>query len=328
MALPDFFVIGAPKAGTTALHAALAPHPQLFMSRVKEPRHFLTDGVPPPSRGGPGDAQTYQEYVWRRRDYEALFAAAPAGALKGESSPFYLWSRDAHRRIRRAVPDAKLIAMLRDPVERAHSNWSHLWSAGLEPYADFCEACAREPDRIEAGWAPFWRYVDLGKYGEQLQALLEVFPREQLLVLRYRDMRDRPGPTLDRVCEFLGVQTGQLQTVPHENIRTHVQSTPVTRAIQAGLRGGAQVGHLFPLALRRAVRGPFLHLLHRRVNPRPRLSADDRATVLRYFMDDLRLLHEVTGDDYSDWLSANAGGKGALLAERLDGGLAEGVMGR
>ena len=103
MALPDFFVAGAPKAGTTALHAALARHPALHMSAVKEPKFFLTDG-PPPAQGGPGDAKTYREHVWRRADYEALFAAAPPGTLRGESTPFYLYSHDAQRRIRGARP--------------------------------------------------------------------------------------------------------------------------------------------------------------------------------------------------------------------------------
>ena len=85
MPLPDFFVIGAPKAGTTALHVALARHPRLFMSRVKEPKHFLTDG-PPPTGGGPGDAKTFGEYVWRRGDYERLFDAAPAAASPRRST--------------------------------------------------------------------------------------------------------------------------------------------------------------------------------------------------------------------------------------------------
>ena len=79
MALPDFFVAGAPKAGTTAVHVALARHPSLYMSAVKEPKFFLTDG-PPPTRGGPGDVQTYREHVWRRDDYEALF---DLGARRG-----------------------------------------------------------------------------------------------------------------------------------------------------------------------------------------------------------------------------------------------------
>ena len=83
MALPDFFISGAPKAGTTAVHVALARHPSLYMSAVKEPKFFLTDG-PPPAKGGPGDVQTYREHVWRRDDYEALFDQAPAGALRGE----------------------------------------------------------------------------------------------------------------------------------------------------------------------------------------------------------------------------------------------------
>src|ERR1700735_4374589 len=90
MSMPDFLVIGAPKAGTTALHGALARHPGLYLSAVKEPKFFLTDG-PPPDRGGPGDVQTYREHVWRREDYAALFSAAPAGALCGESTPFYLY---------------------------------------------------------------------------------------------------------------------------------------------------------------------------------------------------------------------------------------------
>ena len=83
MALTNFFVVGAPKAGTTALHKALARHPQLFMSPVKEPKFFLCDG-PPPNQGGPGDAHSYREWIWRPDDYERLFAAAPAGALRGE----------------------------------------------------------------------------------------------------------------------------------------------------------------------------------------------------------------------------------------------------
>ena len=105
MALPDFFVIGAPKAGTTALHVALAQHPQTFMSHVKKPQFFMCDG-PAPTQGGPGDAKSFRERVWRREEYETLFADAPAGALRGESTPFYLYDTDAQRRLHAAVPDA------------------------------------------------------------------------------------------------------------------------------------------------------------------------------------------------------------------------------
>ena len=90
--MPDFLVIGAPKAGTTALLAVLSEHPGLYLPAIKEPKFFLTDG-PPPTKGGPGDTLIYREHVWRRADYEALFAPAPAGTLRGESTPLYLYDR-------------------------------------------------------------------------------------------------------------------------------------------------------------------------------------------------------------------------------------------
>src|ERR1700721_2434582 len=150
MALPDFLVIGAPKAGSTALHAALAQHPGLYMSTVKEPKFFLTDG-PPPARGGAGGGQNPPAHVGGA-GYEGLFAPAPPGALRGEATPLYLHDPEAMKRIHALVPQAKLIAVLRDPVERAHSNWTHLRSAGLEPIDDFVAAGAGEPNRAAAGW--------------------------------------------------------------------------------------------------------------------------------------------------------------------------------
>ena len=267
MALPDFFVIGAPKAGTTALHAALAAHPGLFMSPIKEPKFFLTDGPPPARGGGPGDVQTYREHVWRRTDYEALFAGAPAGALRGESTPFYLYDRAAQRRIGELIPHAKMIVILRDPVERAHSNWTHLWSAGLEPVGDFVRACAEEDARVAAGWAPFWHYTRLGRYAEQLEHLFLRFPREQVFILRYRALLDTPALALDDICKFLGVHPGIIDHMPRENVTAQpVRLGHPPGRVQAGPRRGrgraapaGRGGHLpvpVPGALPAAERGP------------------------------------------------------------------------
>ena len=114
------------------------------------------------------------------------------------------------------------MAVLRDPVERAHSNWAHLRGAGLEPGADFATALDREPQRIAAGWAHFWHYAALGRYGEQLDHLYGLFPREQVLLIRYRELRDAPVETADRVCRFLGVETGLIEGVPRRNVRSDV----------------------------------------------------------------------------------------------------------
>ena len=189
---PDFLVIGAPKAGTTALHAALAQHPDVFVTSPKEPKYWLCDDAPPPAWRGPGDKHSQQEWIWRADRYFPLFEPAAAHQVRGESTPFYLWSRGAHRRIGESLPDVRLIAVVRDPVDRAYSNWMHLWSDGLEPEADFATAFERQDERVRAGWAPFWRYRELGMYGEQLAHLHRHVDPEQILVVRYRDLIDEP----------------------------------------------------------------------------------------------------------------------------------------
>ncbi|GAA3336467.1 hypothetical protein GCM10020358_08740 [Amorphoplanes nipponensis] len=305
MPLPDFLIAGVPKAGTTALHAALVRHPQLYLAKVKEPKFFLSDGRPPTS-GGPGDVQTYQEHVWRRADYEALFAPAPPGAVRGEATPFYLYDLAAHERIRALVPDAKLILLLRDPVDRAHSNWTHLWNAGLEPEADFLTACRAEEQRRARGWAPFWHYVGLGLYGRQVQHLFTVFPREQVLLLRYRELKDAPAATLERVCDFLGVPAGGLREIPRENVNRHVvEDTGVNRVLRALLRAGGHFGHRFPVPVRLAARGPILTVLHRKRGSRPVTTPRERAALLPSFAEDIALLQDVTGERYDDWLSVD-----------------------
>ncbi|GIM93984.1 sulfotransferase family protein [Paractinoplanes toevensis] len=305
MPLPDFLIAGVPKAGTTALHAALQPHPSLFLSAVKEPKFFLSDG-PPPRHGGPGDVQTYQEHVWRREDYEALFAPAPAGALRGEATPFYLYDEKAHERIAALIPDAKIILLLRDPVDRAHSNWTHLWIAGLEPEADFLAACRAEESRIAAGWADFWHYTRQGLYGRQLANLYQHFPREQVLVLRYRELKDDPAVTLDRVCAFLGVETGVLSAIPKENVNRHVvEDNRVNGVLRWLLRSGGEFGHRLPVPVRLAARGPLLTLLHRKQGTRPVTTPAERAELLPLFAEDIALLQDVTGASYDDWLSVD-----------------------
>jgi len=315
MALPDFFIAGAPKAGTTALHAALARHPSLYMSAVKEPKFFLTDG-PPPARGGPGDVQTYREHVWQRDDYEALFARAPAGALRGESTPFYLYNREAQRRIRALIPDARLIVILRDPVERAHSNWTHLWSAGLDPVDDFVLACGEEQRRIEAGWADFWHYTALGRYGEQLEHLYTVFPREQVFVLRYRALVESPALVLDRIRAFLGVAAGVLTELPRENVTAHPQHSFRHRAVSKALRASTAMSNVLPGAA--TLTGSLEGILQRDSRPRQPLTWEQRQALLPRFEADIRLLEVMTGEDFSDWLLPR-GDSGGLVGARPAG---------
>ncbi len=302
MALPDFLVIGVPKAGTTALHAALTRHPGLYMSPVKEPKFFLTDG-PPPTKGGPGDALTYREHIWQRDRYEALFDAAPVGTLRGESTPLYLYDQAAMRRIQGLIPAARLIVIVRDPVERAHSNWTHLWSAGLEPVGDFVRACAEEERRIAAGWASFWHYTGLGKYGRQLEYAFSLFPRDQVLVLRYRLLVDSPAATLDQICAFLGVQTGVLTEIPRENVTAHPERTLAHQTLSLGMRASDALGRLLPGRTATRATHQLERLLQRGRRKRQPLSWQQRQALLPKFEDDIKLLENLLGENFGDWLA-------------------------
>ena len=241
--MPDFLVIGAPKAGTTALHAALSEHPGL-----------------------------------------------------------YLYDRAALRRIRQALPGARLVVIVRDPVERAHSNWTHLWSAGLEPVGDFVLACGEEERRIAAGWASFWHYTGLGRYGEQLRYLFTLFPREQVLVLRYRLLVDEPAQTLDRICAFLGVQEGVLTEIPRQNVTSHPEPTLGHRAVSVAQRAGSAIGTRIPGLTAATLTAPLERFLQQNGGSRQPLSWEQRQEVLPYFEDDIRLLERITEAYFGDWL--------------------------
>jgi hypothetical protein len=311
MALPDFFLLGAPKAGTTALHAALAQHPQLYLSPVKEPKFYLCDGRPPRGFGqrGPGDAHSAREWIWRRNRYEALFDAAPAGALRGESTPFYLYDHAAQQRIQADVPAAKLLVVLRDPVDRAYSNWMHLWSDGLEPIDDFATAWAAEDRRVAAGWAPFWHYRRLGLYGEQLRGLIDRFGREQVHVLRYRDLVETPVQALDAVCAFLGVATGVIAGARRANSHAYVPPSPRATALARTLRAGAALGAYAPPQIWRRLSRPLLATLQRDHARRPVLDPDLRLRLVEVYREDNALLGELTGRSFVDWMGTTSRGQ-------------------
>jgi hypothetical protein len=301
---PDALIVGAPKTGTSALHAALAMHPSVHASAVKEPKYYLCGDAPPPAYCGPGDAHSQQEWVWRRREYEALFAGAPADSVRLESTPFYLYSPDARRRIAEELPNAKLVVVVRDPIDRAYSNWTHLWADGLEPEPDFVTAWRAEDRRIEAGWAPFWHYRRMGRYGEQLSDLFQRVDRDRVLVLRYWQLVSAPVATLDRVATFLGVAPGLVNTVPPDNLRGFVVPGPRTTVLGGVIRAGARAAaHVPPKVWRQASR-PLVSLLqHGGPERRPRLDAEQRAALLDDCADDIALLEDVLGESFEDWRS-------------------------
>jgi hypothetical protein len=306
---PDALIIGAPKAGTSALHAALARHPEVFASPIKEPKYYMCTDAPPPAYCGPGDAHSQQEWIWRADDYAALFAGASPGALRLESTPFYLYLPHARRRLAEELPQARFVVVVRDPVDRAYSNWMHLWVDGLEPDGDFRTAFRAEDTRIAAGWAPFWHYRRMGRYGEQLADLFARVGRERVLVLRYRHLVEAPGATLDRVCAFLGISTGRIDAVPHDNSRPFVRPGPRAALLGRLIRAGAGAGsYVRPEVWRQAAKPFHGALQFGQPAQRPRLSSEVRAELIADFTDDIALLEDLLGESFADWRSPEARG--------------------
>jgi hypothetical protein len=204
--VPDFFIVGHHKSGTSALYEMLKAHPQIFMSTPKEPRFMASDMRErfrqPKERPHP---QTLEEYL-------ALFENAAPQMRAGEASATYLWSRTAAQRIAELQPAARIIAILREPASFLHSLHITYLRAHVETEKDLRKALALEQSRREGRHIPrrshlpqLLFYSEHVRYVEQLRRYHESFPPEQVLVLIYDDFRDDNAATLGRVLRFLDV---------------------------------------------------------------------------------------------------------------------------
>ena len=209
--VPDFFIVGHPKCGTTALHWMLTRHPQVYMPGLKEPRFLASDLR---DRFHIPATATIPDTL---EDYLALFGPAKAGQLVGEASPTYLSSRTAAAAIADLQPDARIIAILREPASFLRSLHLQFVQAHVESEKDLRKALALEEARRAGKRVPrlshrpdVLLYSDHLRYVEQLRRYHEVFPPEQVLVLIYDDFRDDNDATVRSVLRFLDLD----DTVP------------------------------------------------------------------------------------------------------------------
>ena len=218
--LPDFLILGAQKAGTTALYAYLRWHPGITGPSWKEVSYF--------------DRHYRRGASW----YRGHFPIGAGDRLVGEASPGYLFHPLAPERVRTTVPEAKLIALLRDPVDRALSHYHHEVALGREPLS-FEEAIDAEPERTrgeehrmvgEPGYFShaWWDYTYLarGRYAEQLERWLAVFPPEQLFVVASEELASDSGQTYSRVLEFLGAPRHELGSYPRVYQQEYAELRP------------------------------------------------------------------------------------------------------
>lgn len=308
MPLPNFILFGAPKAGTTALHQALDQHPEVWMSQNKEPAFFSS---PPPhgendkgwqAETDPTGDRFRRTVVNDPEKYLALFDGVTDEKAIGEATITYLRSFIACRRLSRLLPDVKLVAVLRQPAERAWSNYWYLVQGGLEPAPTFEAALADEPRRIKAGWDTMTHHKEWGYYGRQLAKYYEHFPRENFKIFLYDNWRSDPQRVLRELFEFIGVVADFEPTIPRAN-RTLI---PRNRALADWVRAhppahgdmGSRVARL-----RRAFVG-MASRLNALTNqaPAPKMNAATRARLTAEFRPDILQLQDLLGRDLSGWL--------------------------
>lgn len=255
--LPNFLVIGATRAGSTALHHYLQPHPEVFLASRKEIRYF--------------NVNFDHGLDW----YREHFAGVVGERAIGEATPSYLYRADAIERIATVLPEVRLIALLRHPVERAYSHYWMNRRMGREDRS-FDRAVADEeatpspaPTSGGEGTVAPYHYLGPGHYLSQLQFVGRHFRRDQLLMVLFDDLRQSPGSTYGSVCRFLDVDDSFVPANLGQplNVATDFRSLALRR-VSRSFRGRAKpIGRVLGKLNQRAVENPVLDpvLRHRLV---------------------------------------------------------------
>lgn len=293
--IPNFFILGAPKCGTTALQSYLSEHPDIYIPKGE--RNYFSKDI---NSGEHADLDSYL----------ATFESSEVGQVIGEKSVWYLYSHEAIRNILKFNPNAKFIVMLRNPVDTAYSLYSQLLrSVGgrcqKEDVADFREAWYLQAERkngkrIPKGCRePKWlQYGEVCKFGDQIERLFTQIPKDRVMIIFYKDFKEDTYAIYKKTLEFLGVPYDGRTEFAVINSNKTVIRPRLRRFLLAVVR------------LKEILRLPsfnfnILGQILEKTRPeqkRPPLSADFKMELVNYFRKDIKKLSALTGRDLSYWL--------------------------
>jgi Sulfotransferase family len=316
--LPNFFIVGAPKAGTTALYEYLDQHAQIYMSPLKEPNYFASELRPenfseldrPRVRR---EMHSLREYlsgdVLEKRfgglvttweEYLRLYRHASNAIAIGEATPCYLWSKTAAINIAEKLPHAKIIVSLRNPVDRAFSQYLHMVTIGVvrKPFGELISDALRGEHRH---FGPTWPFLEFGRYYEQVKTFMLAFPSAQIHISLYEDLQIAPARLVSQLFAFLGVDPDfQVDcSVRHLEPRIPRVATAVYFLKKVGIWSAltARVAPAWRARLRR-------QLFRSRASLSMR--GTDRQTLADYYRDDVIKLASLIDRDLSSWLTPGA----------------------
>ena len=298
MTMPNFLIIGAAKSGTTALYQYLKQHPQIYMSPVQDPEFFSFEGEQL-NFCGPG-VTINTSSITNIEAYRRLFQGVSKEIAIGERSALCLYIPKAAERIKHYIPHAKLIAILRNPVDRAYSSFMHLIRDNREPITDFYQAIEAEEDRIRNNWGFLWRYQDLGFYFIQLKRYFDLFDQDQIRIYIYDDFCTRPVEVIQDIFRFLEIDAN---FIPDTSVKPNVSGVPQNKVLHAFLRQSNPLKTLLKTLLTAKLRKKIANNLMNLNLSKPQLSPEIRNQLVEVFREDIVQLQDLINRDLSAWLN-------------------------
>ena len=294
MNLPNFLIIGAAKGGTTSLYYYLSQHPQIYMSPLKEPRFFALEGEKLNFQNP--DRSINHTSITSFSDYCQLFEGVNNEIAIGEASPLYLYSSKAIDRIAHYIPEAKLIAVLRNPVDRAYSCYKHLIAYESCSFAD---ALDREEQRINQNWAHLWHYRQGGYYYRQLKGYFEKFDKEQIQVYLFDELKSDPLKLVQNVFSFLEVDNSFVPDLTYKNVSNNPKVKVLQNIVNEGhwLRSASK--KIIPENSRKNIAKKIRNWNSKKFDVIPE---DVKLQLIEDYREDILNLQELVGLNLSHWL--------------------------
>ena len=284
----DFFIVGAPKAGTTSLYHYLSEHPQVEMSSQKEPDYFSDKAI----------HEQGMYYAKNRVDtldkYESLFVQKES-VVYGEASVSYLFYENVAEDIKKYNPNAKIIIMLRNPIERAFSHYLMDYRLGL--ISDSFENVLAKISKHKNAHLFYQQYIEVSKYSKQIQRYLDFFEKDSILFIDYEDLKINVSKTVDQVYNFLHISTEFAADINTKHNTFTMPKNKVIRLIYSFVFLRKILTFLFPTYLVKNIR-----VLLFKSDKKPELLKETRSLLKRIFNDDIKNLEEVLSKDYSKWI--------------------------